>query len=159
MLGLPGSRRRAIRCAAAMLLFYLLALTPWTARNWAQFGRIVPIQANAGYTLVVSSFEARSPEVRNALRAVGERRHDTENRDAGWFRHGLRLIVENPGNFVSQCLRRLVRMWYFTDTQRFPPPAGTGQRHSADGGPASASRGCATVGGTCCPYSLQPPTS
>ncbi|HXR39845.1 MAG TPA: hypothetical protein VN776_12155, partial [Terracidiphilus sp.] len=49
-----GGRRGAWRPLAAATLAAGLTLTPWTARNYAVFGRLIPVKSNLAYELYQS---------------------------------------------------------------------------------------------------------
>jgi len=124
VLGLSKDRRRALRGALVMLLFYAFTLTPWTVRNYAQFGRLVPIQTIGGYTLLIANFAEGDPQIRTELHRGKGTRSTGEGRDAGMIRRGLELVLEDPANFARRSAIRLAKMWYFTHSRRSPVPLG-----------------------------------
>lgn len=100
-------RTRAVR--PALLLFGVAALTilPWTLRNYATFGRIIPTSANSG----IAFFHANNPDARGEgnykVTLNFRKRHLREDQslttiasnDAGW-REGFAFVRSNPTAFL-----------------------------------------------------------
>ena len=60
-----GGRRRALRETLAATLVFLAVLAPWTIRNYATFGRFVPVSLNAGINIAIGN-NASHPVTHNS---------------------------------------------------------------------------------------------
>ena len=108
-LGFLWVHHRARSVRPALLVFGVAALTilPWTLRNYATFGRIIPTSANSG----IAFFHANNPDARGEgnykVTVNFRKRHLRENQslttiasnDAGW-REGFAFVRSNPAAFL-----------------------------------------------------------
>jgi len=99
-------------------LALLVVLVPWTVRNYAVFGRLIPIRDNFGLELWLGNRPGMQDTVDysgdfpdhdpTAYSRMGEMKFmDTE------FREATQYILGNPAAFVSRFFRRMVEFWYF----------------------------------------------
>lgn len=100
------------------VLTCVLGILPWTARNYAAFGQIVPIKSNFGLEFWLGN----NPDVKiiwtwwrspasdateaAALNRMGEIAYMREKRS-----EALRFIWSHPGTFVDSCFDRFVDTW------------------------------------------------
>lgn len=113
---LRAGRARAGRTLAAWGLFALAALVvilPWSVRNYARLGAVVPLTSRLGDGL----YEAFCPEadggpVKDVIRwpagiaGLGEVERDRFLRGEAW-----RLIAADPGRVGALAARKFVRFW------------------------------------------------
>ena len=102
----------------SMILLFGLCLLPWTARNYASFGKIVPIKDNFGLELWLGN----NPDVKRnwntahhpgsdlfemkQLRELGETRYMALKE-----RQAIEFIQAHPGLFLKSALYRVVDTW------------------------------------------------
>jgi hypothetical protein len=70
----PGSLSRGVMGPAALLVGALLILTPWTARNLFDEGRLIPLTTGGGQTLFAGSFLPSGGDPQKVLPALFESR-------------------------------------------------------------------------------------
>ena len=110
-----GERRGRVR-AAAVALAALATIAPWTLRNAAVFGRLVPVSTNGGYNFW-KSFHPSCEGTENSrnidysvLAGIPE-----GQLDAWGFRQGLVFIRKDPLRVVPLAL---LKQGYFWGTER-----------------------------------------
>jgi len=109
-----GRRRPAAAVMSAVLLVagFTLVLSPWTARNWQHFHRLVPVQTLGGYHLYLAVAGASSDEKSAAAGDVAT--------DADYLHRGLREMAAQPLFVLREMASRLWRMWFWTHSGRLP---------------------------------------
>lgn len=115
------SRVRRVACAAGMVAVALLAVVPWTARNARVLGRPVPVGLGAGvflYAATLPQGEGAVPVVDAADAAAFARYldHDTPvaerlAQDDAFLARARTRLRERPGDYLTLCARRAVRLW------------------------------------------------
>ncbi|HET7294861.1 MAG TPA: glycosyltransferase family 39 protein [Vicinamibacteria bacterium] len=135
--GADGLKRAVVLCAASSLV-----VLPITARNYAVYGRFVPVSINLGIVLWEGIADAGGERfgavrtdnevARQEARLHGEPRHrrwwaspDGIERDRERIRNSLAVIRENPGWFARTMLARMARMLDYAGES--PPVAGRPQ--------------------------------
>ncbi len=92
----------------------ILAIAPWTIRNYRVLGQFVPISTNGGYTL----YSANNPRATGLAMEVdplpGE--HDEVSRDRVRMRAAITWIVQNPGASFVLSLRKAAYTWGTTSS-------------------------------------------
>ena len=119
-------KRRALRSAGLMLLFFGLIFSPWVIRNYAIFHQPVVIPTVTGEVLYI----ANNP---GALREINEPtaffhgedlslfKDKSELEICRWYRkEALKFILTRPGDYLKLVGNRFVRFW------RLYPHLGTG---------------------------------
>jgi len=94
-----GDRRTALRQAVLFSLLFLAVLTPWTARNYLRFHRLIPISDQAGGAL---SMLHVSGAVHGGGASEGKGPAVLDGRERSWDRRIVALVGKtNPylGNF------------------------------------------------------------
>ena len=107
------------RQATVAIFFFLLCLAPWTARNYAAFGKLVPIKDNFGLELWLGN----NPDVKRNWSPTHHPGSDVEGmqqlvqlgRKPKFMqmkqREALTYIVGHPGAFLRNALDRVVDTW------------------------------------------------
>ena len=113
---LAWSKARSPRALIAVAGL-LLALAPWTARNFVTFGRFIPVRDNLGLELWLGNrpgmqgtvdFSGDFPDHDPSNYArLGELRFMDEKFDVA-----KKFIMSDPAGFVGRLLRRMVAFWY-----------------------------------------------
>jgi len=108
-----GGSPRVLLAVAGLLL----ALAPWTARNFVTFGRFIPIRDNLGLELWLGNrpgmhgtvdFTGDFPDHDPSNYArLGELRFMDEKFDAA-----RKFIISDPAGFGGRVLRRMLEFWY-----------------------------------------------
>jgi len=112
--------RKAKEVSAKMLMVsfsaFLLALVPWTVRNYVVFDRLLPLRDNFGLELWVGNHEGVYESHRYPIdfplldpteyNQLGELRFMEATREAAFH-----FIRAHPGVFVLLCARRVVGFW------------------------------------------------
>jgi hypothetical protein len=125
-----GGTRPALP-AAVLVLSALLVVAPWTARNFAEMGRLVPISTGAGQTVFSGSYVPSGGDPQKvtpallkedpSLASLVESRAGTEAASAPpdlVFR--LMANREYPGVPTDEALSRMGRQQYVEDLRRDP---------------------------------------
>lgn len=105
------AKRRAF-LALGVAAGFALALAPWTARNYAVFGRWMPLETTGGITFLMSNYEdATGRYLLSDWEAVHRRylnRQPEEfTRNAVAYRLGLQYIANDPVRILELLPRRL----------------------------------------------------
>lgn len=114
--------RVGLRRTARVLLVAAAVLLPWTLRNYAHTGRIIPLDAGVGAYNLLAAADGGDHAVRyDEAFAIAERlepgfsaRHRDEPepvRDAAVLRLALRAIASSPWAYARGCARRLSVFW------------------------------------------------
>jgi 4-amino-4-deoxy-L-arabinose transferase-like glycosyltransferase len=113
---------------AIVLLTCVLGVVPWTVRNYAAFGRFVPVKSNFGLELWLGN----NPDVKiiwtwwrspasdaaesNELHRLGEIAYMREKQS-----EALKFILAHPGAFLDSSFDRFVDTWTALWDQRADP--------------------------------------
>ena len=120
-----ASRRKSERSRSWLVLgsigVCLLALLPWTIRNYQRFHRVIPVRDNFGLELWLGNHPGVGPRFDNDFPILDP----TEYNRLGEIQFmeskraiALRFMGEHPAEFLSLSAHRLVRFWAAPD-----PPA------------------------------------
>jgi hypothetical protein len=114
---LAWSKKSASRRVGIAILGLVVALLPWTVRNYLTFGRFIPVRDNLGLELWLGNrpgmqgtvdysgdFPDRNPS--NYAR-LGELPFMDEK-----FAEARQFIARDPRGFASRAVRRMVEFWY-----------------------------------------------
>lgn len=113
-----NNQKSAIGPFALFVFGFTLVIAPWIWRNYLAFGKFVPVQTLGGLHLYKSSpFDSRDEEIRKAQAKA--RKLNSIEKDGFYYRLAWENIRNNPGSSVSGWGRRLIKMWYRTDSQRY----------------------------------------
>ncbi len=113
---LAWSRARSPRALIAVAGL-LLALVPWTARNFVTFGRFIPFRDNFGLELWLGN----RPGMQGTVDFTGDfPDHDPSNYARfgelrfmdGKFDAAMEFIASDPDGFAGRVLRRVAEFWY-----------------------------------------------
>jgi hypothetical protein len=113
--------RRALR-PALLVAGMLVALAPWTARNWAHFRTFVPVSTNGGINLLRGNYATVGPN--NGVTSDIERsvRPDSlaseTQRDAFYRRESLRWIRENKARALRLYFGKVANYFQFRNVLR-----------------------------------------
>lgn len=125
----PGSdgTGRAIASPAVGLLCILLVITPWALRNWADFGRFVPVTSSTGFGLAgtynqVSMDDSEHPGAWRTPVIVPEyeplfeaQKVDEGTLDATLRREAVDFAWGHPGYALEVSARNLPRLFAVSD--------------------------------------------
>jgi hypothetical protein len=113
---LAWSKARSPRVLIA-IAGLLLALAPWTVRNYVTFARVIPLRDNFGLELWLGN----RPGMQGTVDYTGDfPDHDPSNyarlgelpfMDAK-FDQAREFIMRDPAGFVGRVLRRMIEFWY-----------------------------------------------
>ncbi len=104
--------------ATATVLLFVLCLAPWTARNYAAFGKLIPIKDNFGLELMLGN----NPDVKrnwSPIHHPGSDRLEMQQLlqlgEATYMqakqRQAVAFIQTHPGAFLKRALDRFVDTW------------------------------------------------
>jgi 4-amino-4-deoxy-L-arabinose transferase-like glycosyltransferase len=104
-----------LRLAAVAVLATLLVIAPWSARNWAEFGRPVLISTNDGTLLAGANcditYHGEDLGFWN-IECISERSIDNEARqEARWRSEGLEYASGHAGRLPVVLVVRVLRTW------------------------------------------------
>lgn len=102
-------RQALAKCALAFFVM-LLAVAPWTVRNYRVLGAFVPVSTNAGYCLWHANTEFDSREQADRIEAEMRRLEEVE-RDRKYGQMARQGIRENPARLAKLVARKFVFMW------------------------------------------------
>jgi Dolichyl-phosphate-mannose-protein mannosyltransferase len=104
--------------ATATILFFVLCLVPWTARNYAAFGRLIPVKDNFGLELWLGNNSAVKRNWSPGSHPVGYPAEMQRLLDLGESkymqvkqREALEYIEAHPRIFLKSVLDRIVDTW------------------------------------------------
>jgi hypothetical protein len=136
-----GWVNRSMICTAVTVL---IVVSPWTLRNWWQFGRPILMTTHGGYTLALGNNPSFYESVvskryteqwpgnelkqwQNQIEAGMDKKQipktDELARDAFHQSAALNWISTNPGQFLQACLIRQQRFWSPSPTDPSTSPA------------------------------------
>ncbi|MBC7224402.1 MAG: glycosyltransferase family 39 protein, partial [Anaerolineae bacterium] len=119
--------KRAVLQGAALLVAFGLVLLPWTWRNWALFGVLVPTSTLGGVNLYIGNYSLEreaylaahsAEETRRMLiltRALEMERAPWMNEaqlDLAFRERALALIRAHPWRYVHLSANRFLRLWF-----------------------------------------------
>jgi len=111
-----GRPRRNIRQVAAFAIALVLTVGGWTIRNYQSFGEVIPVSANGGKTLWISTMgwdEWRYDD--DSYKALVAGLPDVE-RDRVLRREGIKNILADPLRYTGLCMQRLAAFWFGSHT-------------------------------------------
>ena len=117
----PGRPKVWIRRSLWLSLGIALTITPWTLRNYHIHGQLVPISTHGGFIFARSN--AAEPDWKKGGQAW---RIDQEffvsmptetARNSYWVSQGTDYIRSNPAHYLRLVGERLLRFWYFFESQ------------------------------------------
>jgi hypothetical protein len=118
---------RALRLGAGFALAAVLVCTPWTVRNYRQFGRLVLVRDNLGLELYVANHDLAKPSfaesrragVLGALHANSSRREALALREMGEAAYNEDRLAKakdwirrNPQRFARLTAARIAQFWF-----------------------------------------------
>jgi hypothetical protein len=101
-------RGRGWRPVAAFALGLMVAIVPWTVRNYLRLGAVIPITSVGGKTLAVANNDVAGGGQSDAGLPT-DVPDDELGRDRAYQRFALRWIREHPAEFASRAAQRIVR--------------------------------------------------
>ena len=112
-----GARRATGRHVMAIIAALCLAIAPWTMRNYAVTGYLMPISSNAGMNLLVG----HEPEARGLYRdgadyvglvhSMTGTQPDAVSRERAVLREVISRMAAAPGRTLELGLRKLLLLW------------------------------------------------
>lgn len=115
-----GRRHFGLRGAALFFVAFLLVLSPWTTRNYAVFGRFIPVGVNAGGSFFRGNYDEGTlgsmgtnyhPDMPGDITAQYEGL-DEVGVDRLLMREGLKYVRSHPGTFLKLCALKFIRFWF-----------------------------------------------
>jgi hypothetical protein len=106
------SRDSVLRQVLIALAAFMLVVVPWTYRNYAVFGKCIPVSANGGLNIAIGN-NPSGPSSHNSyidsvwsdstnLEQVGGLHWTEAQRDSFFLVYGLEYIREHPGDFLKR---------------------------------------------------------
>jgi 4-amino-4-deoxy-L-arabinose transferase-like glycosyltransferase len=94
----------------------VVALAPWTVRNWQVHGSLVTVSTHGGF--IIARSNSADPDWRKAdgwriERSTFEETPSETERDRQWLHQGLSFVASNPGLYLRLAGERFLRFWYF----------------------------------------------
>lgn len=119
--GVALVRRATRRLAIVSLALVFLVVLPWTVRNYARFGELVPVRDNFGLELYTGNnrVAARTGAILHPVvdanehsdfLQIGETRYMRDRGAKAW-----QFIREEPVTFAQRTLRRISTFWFTPD--------------------------------------------
>lgn len=104
-------KRRAFVYATLFLTGIVLAVTPWTIRNYVCLDKFIPISANSGLNFYTGFNENAHGSYlhREQLPQPFDRHERTDN--AAFYRGGIEFIKAHPGQAAMLLLKKVNLMW------------------------------------------------
>jgi len=124
---LPGQiYRRRWLVPASLLIAYVLVLTPYAARNYRLFGRVVPVRIGAGASLLEAfgPWADGGPGMDRIVHPSYPADADEYERDRLCRESAMDWARQHPGRTVSLALAKLKRNWSITlNADEYSTPA------------------------------------
>jgi 4-amino-4-deoxy-L-arabinose transferase-like glycosyltransferase len=119
--------RRAAAWMGAAAVGTAVVVLPWTARNYAATGALVPIATGAGTSLWLAAHPADVTDTPGNRRsdypefmAVHDAHAEDIARDRALWHAGLANLLRHPVRYVVNAGKRLQRLWLSTHTHMVP---------------------------------------
>jgi len=113
--------RRESRVVALVLVAgAIVAIAPWTVRNYKVYGEFPMVSAGGGVNFWIGNYHGATgespptPEVNRFMRENSGYKIDREG-----YRQGLAFILEYPGEFAKLVAMRFIRTWSVLRTNGF----------------------------------------
>ncbi len=100
--------KKALLLAGVLLVVPILMLIPWTARNWAVYGRFIPVDTTTGYNLWLGSVGVRDEP---RLQADLLRIENQGDRQAFALARGWENISSDPVSFLGKGAKESLDLW------------------------------------------------
>jgi 4-amino-4-deoxy-L-arabinose transferase-like glycosyltransferase len=105
---------------ALFVLAFLLVIGPWIGRNYYVFKKFVPIQTLGGLHFFKSSpFQNRDAEIEAAEEEAQAMKMKSTDKDRYFYRKAWEQIKAHPGIYIKTTSKRILSMWYRTDSARY----------------------------------------
>jgi hypothetical protein len=96
--------RTILQTTLLILLGAIIIISPWTLRNYLEFGEFIPISSNGGVNFWIGNNPQATGEIIHPIDLNRELFDSTQNlsegeRDRFFFRQGLLFIRNNPSKF------------------------------------------------------------
>jgi hypothetical protein len=113
--------------AVLAMIGFIIALTPWTIRNYWKFGGLFFIRSNLGIEMEISNHQGAFPDIEgNWHSSQAHKIHPSLSKDAAQqvaqlgeveynrlaLKRALGWIRERPIDFAMLCLKRILRFWF-----------------------------------------------
>lgn len=100
-------KRRAL-ASAVVIGICVLALVPWIARNYSEYGRFIPVDTTGGYNLWLGSIGVRDePRLQADLLAIP----NPGDRQSYAYSQAFQTIAADPPGFVGKGLKEAFDLW------------------------------------------------
>ena len=109
-------RRRGAVLASSTGVALVLAVLPWSIRNYAIHGSFVPITTHGGFILARSHAPTPDWKQENGWgieKRVFDQIPSEAERDRYWRAQGWTHIRSDPGRYLHHSVERFLRFWYF----------------------------------------------
>ena len=111
--------KQGARSAAVFLAAFVLALVPWTARNFIQYDQLIAVAAHGGTALYVANNPNAIPDQYHSSKLRDYVRADMDEVEGKPFlekdrilrNKAINYIRDNPRTFVSNAWQRLQLFW------------------------------------------------
>ncbi len=99
---------RAVRRSALVLGVALLLIAPWTARNYAAYGRLIPVDTTGGYNFWLGALQGRNTgQVDTTLRTIP---NQGDRQAVAWAR-GWATVRSNPRGYLGKSVNEAGDLW------------------------------------------------
>jgi hypothetical protein len=105
--------KRRLRNTAIAASVFILALVPWTVRNYLLTDKIIPVASRGGHFFYSNTISGREEELSDQMREFGEaNNNEPDKRDEAYISLALRNIAEKPHLFLRNTLMSMLDFWY-----------------------------------------------
>ena len=118
---IPFARKKKILITGTILflIFFMLTLSPWTIRNYKQFGKFIPVSSNFGESLWAGSMQnwngKYNPEIMQIRSNAG---HKVNYKGKGYYlvdnylkKEAMQRITKDPAGYIILCLKKAIYFW------------------------------------------------
>jgi hypothetical protein len=123
-------RTTYVRWACLLVAAAVMILTPWTVRNFKQFGGFVFVRDNLGLELYTANNDRARPTLEENMK-LPKRPHPNDNHleaeelarlgelryNQVKLRAAIRWIVDHPSRFILLTMQRFLYFWYPNSNQ------------------------------------------
>jgi len=109
---IAGIKHLSVKRVLLIFVIMCSVISVWSARNYALFGKFIPVSIHAGDTFWISTWKEEWLEwqEKEPFISLGKDKDPIEASEA-YFRAAIDNIKEHPFIYLKMCTKRLYRLW------------------------------------------------
>lgn len=109
---IAGIKHLSVKRVLLIFVIMCSVISIWSARNYALFGKFIPVSIHSGDTFWISTWKEEWLEwqEKEPFISLGKGKNPIEASEA-YFEAGIDNIKEHPFIYLKMCAKRLYRLW------------------------------------------------